>query len=162
MNQRGTWLCQKYEALQMKQQEARDLEYDPPSAYAVRPQRGSIVNVASMACEVGMGLAAYTPTKNAVIGITRNGAKFYGPSGIRCNAICPGFTFTPMLEGSLGEAGKAGSKESAEHEAVEQISLRRISFAEEQANVISFLLSDESSYVQGTHIVVDGGYSSTR
>jgi NAD(P)-dependent dehydrogenase (short-subunit alcohol dehydrogenase family) len=146
----------------MKKQDPRAVTFDPPSRFPVKPQRGSIVNIASVSGLNAMGLAAYTPTKHAALGITRNGAKFYGPDGIRCNATCPSWTFTTMLEGSMGAEGHEGSKESEESSVCKLISLRRMAFAQEQANVVSFLLSDESSYINGAYIVVDGGYNDIR
>jgi 3-oxoacyl-[acyl-carrier protein] reductase len=146
----------------MQNQDPRPIDFHPTSKHPVKPQRGAIVNVASVSGLTGMGLAAYTPTKHAVIGITRNGARFYGPQGIRCNAICPGMTLTPMLEVSLGETGREGSSESTDNPNIGKISLRRMAFAQEQANVVSFLLSSESSYVNGSNMIVDGGFINLR
>ncbi|OAL56031.1 3-oxoacyl-reductase [Pyrenochaeta sp. DS3sAY3a] len=157
INQRGVWLCQKYEAMQMQSQDPQPVTYTPSSRFPVPSQRGSIVNIGSLSAYFGMGLAAYTPSKHAVVGITRNGAKFYGPSGIRCNAVCPGQTLTPMLETSMGKAGEAGSEESRSDALLKRIPLGRMGFAEEQANVVDFLLGPESSYVNGVCLLVDGG-----
>jgi NAD(P)-dependent dehydrogenase (short-subunit alcohol dehydrogenase family) len=161
INARGIWLCQKYQALQMKKQEARPVTFNPPGV-DVPAQRGSICNIASISGLHAQGLAAYTPSKWAAVGITKNGAKFYGPSGIRCNAVCPGPTFSPMIEHSLGDAGRVGSDESTKHPLLEQISIGRFGFAEEQANAVSFLLSSESSYMNGATLVNDGGYHDIR
>jgi NAD(P)-dependent dehydrogenase (short-subunit alcohol dehydrogenase family) len=108
------------------------------------------------------GLAAYTPSKYAAAAVSKNGAKFYGPNGIRVNALCPGWTMTPMIEHSMGKEGIIGSQENEESPVNQKISLRRMAFAEEQANVLSFLLSDESSYMNGSLIVNDGGYHDIR
>ncbi|KAJ5465323.1 3-oxoacyl-reductase [Penicillium daleae] len=162
INQRGLWLCQKYEALQMQKQGPLPVEYTPPSTFPLAPQRGAIVNVSSMSGLTAMGLAAYTPTKFAVLGITMNSARFYGPHGIRVNAICPGLTMTQMLEVTYGKDGKEGSAESQNSSALSLIPLRRLAFAQEQANAISFLLSPEASYINGAHLVVDGGYTPVR
>lgn len=105
-----------------------------------------------------MGLSAYTPSKFAAIGITKNGARFYGPNGIRCNALCPGWTTTAMLEGLMGMEGKEGAAASQENTTVSKIALGRMASSQEQANVVSFLLSAESSYVNGAVLVADGGY----
>ena len=67
-----------------------------------------------------------------------------------------------MIEHSMGEAGRAGSDASTKSPLLEQIALRRFAFAEEQANVVSFLLSSESSYVNGATLVNDGGYHDIR
>jgi NAD(P)-dependent dehydrogenase (short-subunit alcohol dehydrogenase family) len=103
-----------------------------------------------------------TATKHAVIGITRNGAKFYGPLGIRCNAICPEPTTTPMLAESMGEAGKVGTEANEKSDFASALALRRIAMPQEQENVISFLLSVEYSYINGAHIVVDRGWIDIR
>ncbi|KAH8790932.1 3-oxoacyl-reductase [Hyaloscypha sp. PMI_1271] len=161
INAKGMWLCQKYEALQMKNQEPRAIEFTPAPPFPIPGERGSICNISSIAGLHAMGFAAYTPTKFAVLGITKNGAKFYGPSSIRCNAVCPGLTRTAMLEGTLGDIkdGNTGAEKSS---AASQVALRRSSYAHEQANVISFLLSPESSYVNGATIVTDGGFWDVR
>lgn len=162
MNARGLWLCQKYEALQMRTQKAREISFSPAPKYPVPGQRGSIVNIASISGLHAAGLAAYTPSKYAAIGITKNGAKFYGPSGIRVNAVCPGWTLTAMIVQSMGEEGRMGSKENEHSPLNDKICLRRMAFAEEQANLVSFLLSDESSYMNGSLLVNDGGFHDIR
>lgn len=90
VNTRGLWLCQKYEAQQMQKQEPASISFHPAPSFDIPGQRGAIANIASVSGLHGAGLAAYTPSKYAVIGITKNGAKFYGPSQIRINALCPG------------------------------------------------------------------------
>lgn len=162
INARGLWLSQKYEALKMRTQEPRPVEFTPPASYPIRPQRGVIANIASISGLHAVGLGAYTPSKYAAVGITKNGAKFYGPDGIRINAVCPGWTLTAMIEHSMGEEGKAGSKASEESEVNGRIGLRRMAFPQEQANVMSFLLSDESSYMNGSLVVCDGGFHDIR
>lgn len=133
--------------------------FQPAAAYPIAGQRGAIANTLSIASFMASGLAAYTPSKHAALGVTRNGARFYGPSGIRINGVCPAWTMTAMTEATIGAAGVAGSQENEESSLNKQIPLGRMSFAEEQANVMSFLLSDESSFVHGTFIVADGGYT---
>jgi NAD(P)-dependent dehydrogenase (short-subunit alcohol dehydrogenase family) len=100
INTRGLWLCQKFEALQMKKQEPRSISFFPESQHTVPGQRGAIANVVSISGLHAAGLAAYTPSKYAAIGVSKNGAKFYGPEGIRVNALCPGWTLTAMIEHS--------------------------------------------------------------
>lgn len=162
INTRGLWLCQKYQALQMRTQEPRPVSFTPAPKLEVPGQRGVIANVVSISGLHAGGLAAYTPSKYAAGAVTKNGAKFYGPSGIRVNGLCPGWTMTPMVEHSMGKAGIMGSKENQESPVSQTIALRRMAFAEEQANVLSFLLSDESSYMNGSLIVNDGGYHDIR
>ncbi|KAF9889091.1 hypothetical protein FE257_008068 [Aspergillus nanangensis] len=159
INTRGLWLCQKYEAEQMLRQTPRPIDFSPrPEKHSVPPQRGAITNVISISGLVSLGLAAYTPSKHAATGITKNGAKFYGPSGIRVNASCPGWTVTPMTERHMGNIAVPGTPEYDRSSINEKIACRRFGLAEEQANLISFLLSDESSYMNGALVVNDGGY----
>ncbi|KAH6988316.1 3-oxoacyl-reductase, partial [Ilyonectria sp. MPI-CAGE-AT-0026] len=155
-NQRGLWLCQKYEALQMKSQEPREIALTPAPAAPINPQRGSIVNISSTTGVIGMGFAAYSPTKHAVIGITRNGAYYYGPHGIRCNSVAPGGTMTTMALAAAPEDQKdvMGTEIM---ELVKPVPLKVYAAPEEQASVISFLLSPESSHVNAVNIMVDGG-----
>jgi NAD(P)-dependent dehydrogenase (short-subunit alcohol dehydrogenase family) len=162
VNTKGLWLCQKYEAAQMKQQEPRHISFSPAPSHPVSGQRGSIANVVSVSGLHAIGLAAYTPSKYAAIGVTKNGAKFYGSAGVRCNAVCPGWVLTPMIEHSMGEEGKAGTKENENSSIRARIALGRMAFAQEQANVVSFLLSDESSYMNGSIVVNDGGFHDIR
>lgn len=65
---------------------------------------------------------------------------------------------TPMLQGAMGDKIMEGNATTWESSRVPEVALGRLSYAEEQANVISFLLSSESSYIDGAAIVVDGGY----
>ena len=145
----------------MMLQEPRFVELLPSPTTPIKPQRGAIVNVSSTTAMTGMGFAAYAPTKHAVIGITQNGAYYYGPHGIRCNSIAPGGTATPMSVGASpeNERERYGSEEMS---LVKPIPLRTFACPEEQASVISFLLSPESSHVNAVNIMVDGGYTFTR
>ncbi|OAL31988.1 hypothetical protein AYO22_00858 [Fonsecaea multimorphosa] len=162
INTKGLWLCQKYQALQMKTQDPCPVSFEPPCAHNIPAQRGAIANVVSISGLQAAGLAAYTPSKYAAVGVTKNGAKFYGPDGIRVNALCPGWTLTQMIVKSMGAEGTIGSKENEESPVSKAIALRRMAFAEEQANVLSFLLSDESSYMNGSLVVNDGGFHDIR
>lgn len=125
-------------------------------------ERGSIVNIASICSFVSVGLAAYTPSKHAAAGITKNGARFYGPSGIRVNACCPGYTITDMLQRLMGDSAVPGTPEYEQSPVHTTVALQRMSLAEEQANLVSFLLSDESSYMNGALVVNDGGFTDIR
>ncbi|OAP58402.1 2,5-dichloro-2,5-cyclohexadiene-1,4-diol dehydrogenase [Fonsecaea erecta] len=126
VNTRGLWLCQKYEALQMRSQQPRNVTFDPPSPVPIPGQRGSIANVVSISGLHAIGLAAYTPSKYGAAAVTKNGAKFYGPSGIRVNAVCPGWTMTAMIAESMGEEGKIGTKENDNSPVNQKIGLRLI------------------------------------
>jgi NAD(P)-dependent dehydrogenase (short-subunit alcohol dehydrogenase family) len=124
--------------------------------HAVRAMRhsggGTIVNVASILALVGDGrLAAYCAAKAGVLGVTRATAVRYGPDGIRCNAICPGDIETPLVEAYL--AGTNVSRATME----QAYPLGRISQPDEIARAIVFLASDDSSFMSGQPLILDGG-----
>ena len=89
INTKGLWLCQKHQALQMKTQEPRPISFSPPSSHQIPGQRGAIANVCSISGLHAAGLAAYTPSKWAAIGVTKTGAKFYGKGLIDVHLIPP-------------------------------------------------------------------------
>ena len=119
----------------------------------VRHGGGSIINVASVAALVGLrGSIPYQASKAAVLGLTRGAAVSYGPDNIRVNAICPGLVVTGMTESASPAAVKALKA---------QIPLGRDGRPEEIAAVVVFLASDESSYLTGVALPVDGGFTAT-
>ena len=110
---------------------------------------GSIVNTASLGGVVGMPtLGAYSATKHAIIGLTKTIAGEYGRDNIRINAIAPGTNETPMVKAFPKEAIKAMS---------EAVPMGRLGQPHEVASVVTFLLSDEASYIHGAVISIDGG-----
>jgi 3-oxoacyl-[acyl-carrier protein] reductase len=114
-----------------------------------RGQNPAVVLTASITGTHGVaGQAVYAASKAAVIGLARSAAKELGPKGIRVNAVAPGFIATDMLD-SLDEAGRA--------ERVAATALGRLGTAEEVADVICFLLSEQARFVTGQVIGVDGG-----
>jgi len=116
----------------------------------VRNGGGSIVNIASVAALVGLtGSIPYQGSKAAVLGLTRGAAVSYGRDNIRVNAICPGLVITGMTE-----SASPGAVEAMK----EQIPLRRDGLPEEISAAVVFLASDESSYITGVALPVDGGF----
>lgn len=116
---------------------------------------GAIINVASTAgLNGGNGGAAYTTSKHAVIGFTRQLCFDYARQGIRCNVICPGAVETEMTREIFA------SPDAAVMEAVESAPIGRWAQPEELAAAALFLASDEASFVNGAVYVVDGGFDS--
>lgn len=119
---------------------------------------GSIVNVSSIYGLVGaVGYIAYTASKGAVTVMTKSAAATYGPDGIRVNSIHPGVIHTPMLEAEL-----AGLPSGALEAFIEGTPLRRGGSPDEVAGCVAFLVSDDSSFVSGAELVIDGGLLATR
>jgi NAD(P)-dependent dehydrogenase (short-subunit alcohol dehydrogenase family) len=115
---------------------------------------GSIINIASVAGVTASYGAMYSSTKAGVVLLSASLASQYGPHGIRVNAIAPGLTETAMtrLDGNL-VGTHAGAVRLA------QIPLGRFAVPEDMANAAVFLASDLASYVTGTVITVDGGWT---
>ena len=148
VNLTGTFHVDKHAAAVMLEQEPR---------WGIDgTQRGSIVNLASVEGLIGTeGGSAYNASKGGVVILTKNLAIDYGRRGIRVNAICPGFIDTPLLSGVFGLPGMEPvvADIAASHQ------LGRLGRAEEIASVALFLASDDASFVTGTAIPVDGGYT---
>jgi NAD(P)-dependent dehydrogenase (short-subunit alcohol dehydrogenase family) len=132
---RGTFLAMKYE---LRRMQAQGL--------------GSIVNIGSGASVVGVpGFAGYTAAKHGVIGLTRTAALDYGPDGIRVNAIVAGLVNTPLI--AEGRSPEVMAARVAAHP------LGRIAEPQEMADAVVWLYSKRSSFVTGTALAVDGGYT---
>jgi NAD(P)-dependent dehydrogenase (short-subunit alcohol dehydrogenase family) len=113
---------------------------------------GAIVNTSSGAGLVGFaGLPAYVASKHGVIGLTRAAALEYVKAGIRINAVCPGSTRTPMLEGFMG------GDPAIERAMAQSAPIGRLAHPDEIAAAMVWLLSDAASFVVGHAFAVDGG-----
>jgi NAD(P)-dependent dehydrogenase (short-subunit alcohol dehydrogenase family) len=134
VNVKGLWNCMKI-ALQ----------------HFITQRSGNIVNIASVAGHLGMvGHIAYSASKHAVIGITKTAGIEYAKHGIRINAVCPGFTQTPMLE--------EADSDVAYMEALQYATpMKRFGKPEEIAGAILYLAADESSFMTGQSMILDGG-----
>lgn len=122
--------------------------------YAVQGSTGSIVVTASI-CSFGGGadLVAYHTSKHALVGLVRSAAVYGGPLGIRVNAVAPGIVPTNLLgTPSVSSGGDAGTTARSR-----LAPLRRAGTPAEIANVVAFLLADESAFVTGSVYSVDGG-----
>ena len=122
---------------------------------AMTAQRcGSIITIASVEGLNGTeGGSAYNASKGGVILLSKNVAMDYGRMGIRCNAICPGFIDTPMLNQVMDLLPELKA------DVVRETKMGRLGRPEEIAGAAYFLASDDSSYVTGHALVVDGGYT---
>ena len=136
VNLKGVWLCLKYEIRQMLRQGSG----------------GAIVNMASITGLIGsVGAAAYSASKHGVIGLTKTAALENAKNGIRINAVCPGFTETPMADRifrvpqvhkyvlschPIGRLGKPG----------------------EIAEAVLWMCSDRASFMTGQSLILDGGF----
>ncbi|MDT4945315.1 MAG: hypothetical protein QOH14_2048 [Pseudonocardiales bacterium] len=122
---------------------------------------GSIVNQASIGGMRGVpAVAAYAAAKAGVIGLTRQMALDYGPSGVRVNAIAPGTVPTQLVQG-IWAAGAGLVAADSLDERIERAAalypLRRVGIPEDIANLALFLASDEAGWVTGAVYVIDGG-----
>ena len=113
---------------------------------------GSIVNVASFVAHMGAATpqVAYTASKGAVLAMTREIAVIYARQGIRCNALCPGPVLTPMLSKFLSDDARRQRR-------LVHIPMGRFGDPLEIANGALFLASDESSWMTGQSLIIDGG-----
>jgi len=135
VNVTGVWNCMKVELDQMMQQGS-----------------GVIVNLASVAGLVGFPHhSAYAASKHAVVGLTKTAALEYIRKGIRINAVCPGFTDTPMVQRVMEEDPEYGQR------LVQHIPARRLGTPEEVVSAILYLCDDQAGFVTGHCLVLDGG-----
>lgn len=122
-----------------------------------QPQGGVIVNIASIAGQVAVTRRfAYGTTKGAVISMTQSIAMDFVDRGVRCNCICPGTVETPFVEGYL-QRYHAGDVEETRQQLHARQPLGRMGRPDEIAPLALYLASDESAYVTGAQMVIDGG-----
>jgi len=117
---------------------------------ALKRSGGAIVNVASAAALGGGGGTSYTASKGGVTAITRAIAFQHAAEGIRCNSICPGPVDTPMLQISMKKLGLTTLTSRPG-------TIPRIAQPEEVASLVTFLVSDEASFITGATYTIDGG-----
>ncbi len=142
INLKGTFLCMKYQA----------------KAMMLLGNGGSIVNIGSVNSFLGFPTgSAYVTSKHGLIGLTSSASAELGPHGIRVNLLCPGITVTPMHERLRGVIGD----DIYDKGILPTVHLQRAGKPEEMAKAILFLCSDESSYISGSTLTVDGGLTLT-
>ena len=133
----GVFNCMKHEWTQM-----------------VKLKKGVIVNMASILGKVGFATSShYVAAKHGVIGLTQTAALEYATEGIRVNAICPGFIDTPLLT-----KGIISDRANVKQQIIDLHPMKRLGKSGEIANGFIFLASDNSSFVSGTSLEIDGGY----
>ena len=137
INLSGVFYCMKHELAQMSKQKS-----------------GVIVNMSSVLGKVGFAtLSHYVAAKHGVIGLTQTAALEYAAEGIRVNAICPGFVDTPMITKS-----SIGKHAEVKQHIIDLHPMKRMGKAEEIANSFVFLACDDSLFVTGTALEIDGGF----
>ncbi len=117
--------------------------------YMIKARSGKIINISSVVGVSGnAGQTNYSASKAGIIGFTKSLAKEVASRNITVNAVAPGFIQTKMTD---------VLKDEVKEEILKQIPLKRFGLAEDVANVVKFLASDESSYITGQVINIDGG-----
>jgi D-sorbitol dehydrogenase (acceptor) len=121
---------------------------------------GSIINFASTAARIPRPISShYAASKAAVVSFTRSAAAALGPSGVRVNVVCPGIIDTPMIDTVLRERSEVfdTTPDELKQSWLSAHPLRRLGRPSEVAEVVTFLLSDAASYVNGESIGIHGG-----
>ena len=123
--------------------------------YMIDPGRGSIINTASFVAVMGAATSqiSYSASKGGVLSLSRELGVQFARQGIRVNALCPGPVNTPMLTELFASDPKRAARRLV------HIPMGRFAEAEEIANAVLFLASDESSFVTASTFLVDGGIS---
>ena len=126
-------------------------------AIAAGGRGGSIVNLSSILGKVGFpGAAAYCASKGGVLLLTKAAALEWAPLNIRVNSVHPGFIETPMVANAIHESENANEMRD---QLIAAHALGRLGMPREIADAMIFLASDESSFMTGAELVIDGGYT---
>ena len=124
---------------------------------------GAIINIAAINSLVGEAdMAPYNTTKTALLGLTRSMAIDYWKHRVRVNAICPGIIYTPQVQRMLEQQNMTRAEFEKTGKWMNtpgmRVIMKRIGDPEEVANTALFLASEDSSYITGSYILVDGGH----
>ena len=114
--------------------------------------KGSIVNISSYTAQIGQGFNHYSASKGAVRAISKAAATQFGRQGVRVNALFLGIIETPMTQG-------LSTSKDLLNQLIQATPLQRLGQPEDIAKAALFLASDDSSYITGAEIVIDGGFS---
>lgn len=120
--------------------------------YMVAQNKGSIINISSYTAQIGQGFNHYSASKGAVRAISKAAATTFGRQGVRVNALFPGIIETPMT-------ATLSTSQELLGQLVQATPLQRLGKPEDIANAALFLASDESSFITGSELVIDGGFS---
>jgi NAD(P)-dependent dehydrogenase (short-subunit alcohol dehydrogenase family) len=118
---------------------------------------GSIINLSSILGKVGLaGAPAYCASKGGVLMLTKSSALELAPLGVRVNSVHPGFIDTPMVSGAIQRSENGNEMREM---IISRHAMGRLGAPREIADGIVFLASDESSFMTGAELVIDGGYT---
>ncbi|MEK3749137.1 SDR family oxidoreductase [Paenibacillus sp. FSL E2-8871] len=120
--------------------------------YMAAQKKGSIINISSYTALIGQGFNHYSASKGAVRALSKAAATTFGRQGVRVNTLFPGIIETPMTQ------ALSTSKDLLD-QLIQATPLQRLGQAIDIAQAALFLATDESSYITGSEIVIDGGYS---
>ncbi|HSM25182.1 MAG TPA: SDR family NAD(P)-dependent oxidoreductase [Anaerolineaceae bacterium] len=126
----------------------------------MKQKSGSIINISSMAGKTSWPASMeYSASKSGVIGLTRSVAMEVAPFGVTANAVCPGNTLTDMVRGVAGKVGEMDGMTGEEwlQMRANDCPMKRLAEPWEMAGVVAFLASEDSRYLTGQAIEVDGG-----
>ncbi|KFV88804.1 3-hydroxybutyrate dehydrogenase type 2, partial [Struthio camelus australis] len=124
----------------------------------IKQKSGNIINMSSVASSIKgvVNRCVYSTSKAAVIGLTKSVAADFIEQGIRCNCVCPGTVDTPSLQGRIKARP---NPEQALKDFLARQRIGRMATAEEVAHLFVYLASDESAYMTGNELIIDGGWS---